>query len=285
MKGREVLISTLGTEPQVVTLTLDSLLNRGYNIDIVKVLHTKPNSIKLKEGIERLKEEFKKFYNGISLALVPIADNNHYPDDFTNEKDVATFLKVLYKTAAELKRKGFLIHLSIAGGRKIMAAMGMVVAQLLLRSDDHVWHLLSEDELLQNKAMHTDDPQKVTLIPIPVLEWALFYSTAREILIWDDPYKAIEKQREMRKRESMRVLKEFWESLTPVEQEVAVALVKHGGTQNEIAALLRRSPKTINNHLRSIYSKYRTIMGLKENARVKDRIIVDLMEFLKTMSY
>ncbi len=55
---------------------------------------------------------------------------------------------------AELKRKNYRVHLSVAGGRKVMAALRMVVAQLLFDEDDSVWYLLSEGKLLAEKAMH-----------------------------------------------------------------------------------------------------------------------------------
>lgn len=168
MKRKEALVSTIGTEPQVVTLTLDSLLHKEFNIELVRVVHPNPRSQTLKESLRRLKEEFSRAYPQIELKLIPIKEENNYPEDFIKEEDVATLLKVLYKTVAELKRKGFHVHLSIAGGRKVMSAIGMVVAQLLFYEDDHVWHLSSEETLLQSKAMHADDISKVTLIPIPV---------------------------------------------------------------------------------------------------------------------
>lgn len=270
----EVLVATLGTEPQVVTLALDTLVRKGFPIEKVVVLHLNPSVPSLQASLARLKEEASAY--PLTFTFLPIQDGPHFPEDFLTEEDAGLFLRILYRTIAQLKRKRSRIHLSIAGGRKIMAALSMVVAQLLFDEDDHVWHLLSEGRLLAEKAMHAEDPSQVVLVPIPVLQWSLFPSTAREILLWDDPYRAIARQKELRDRERFRFLKLFWEKLTPAEQELAKALLRFGGTQEELAEKLRRSKKTVNNQLCSIYAKYREHFGLAEGVKVRDLLIRDL---------
>lgn len=270
----EVFVATLGTEPQVVTLTLDALVEKGFPISRVFVLHLNPSVPSLQASLMKLKEEAATY--SMTFTFLPIQDGTHFPEDFLTEEDAGLFLRILYRTVAQLKRKQSRIHLSIAGGRKIMAALSMVVAQLLFDEDDHVWHLLSEGRLINEKAMHSEDPSQVVLIPIPVLQWSLFPSTAREILLWDDPYRAITRQRELRHRERFRLLELFWEKLTPAEQELAKALIHSGGTQEELARKLRRSKKTVNNQLCSIYAKYRDHFGLAEGVKVRDLLIRDL---------
>lgn len=270
----EVLVATIGTEPQVVTLTLDALVEKGFPISRVFVLHLNPSVPSLKASLEKLKEEATTY--PMTFAFLPIQDGEYFPEDFLTEEDAGLFLRILYRTIAHLKRKRYRIHLSIAGGRKIMAALSMVVAQLLFDEDDHVWHLLSEGRLLTEKAMHSEDSSQVVLVPIPVLQWSLFPSTAREILLWDDPYRAIARQRELWNRERFRLLELFWEKLTPAEQELAKALIHSGGTQKELARKLQRSKKTVNNQLCSIYAKYRDHFGLAEGVKVRDLLIRDL---------
>lgn len=275
----EVLVATLGTEPQVVTLALDALVARGFSIRHVIVLHANPSLPVLENSLARLREEvafYERRTPPVNFSFVPIRDGRHFPEDFLTEEDTALLLRVLYRTVAELKRKSYRVHLSVAGGRKVMAALGMVVAQLLFDENDNVWHLLSEGKLLAEKAMHAEDPSQVVLVPVPVLQWSLFPSTAREILLWDDPYRAIAKQKELRERERIRVLESFWAKLTPAEQELAKALVRFGGTQKELAEHLHRSRKTIDNQLYSIYAKYREHFGIEEGVRVRDLMVRDL---------
>jgi hypothetical protein len=54
MKRPEVLIATLGTEAQVVTLSLLELERLGFDISEVVVVHTAVKTGKIREAIERL---------------------------------------------------------------------------------------------------------------------------------------------------------------------------------------------------------------------------------------
>lgn len=279
----EALVATVGIEPQVVTLTLDALLARSFPITQIWVVHPSETHPSIAASLRRLRAE-QAFYRRSGLRLqwhfVPIRDDHHYPDDFSTERDVASLLRVLYRTVAQLKRKGFHVHLSIAGGRKVMTAMSMVVAQLLLDERDHVWHLLSEGKLLQSKAMHARKPNEVVLVPVPVLRWNLLPSTVQEILLWDDPYRAIERQRQLQQQQRWRLLQDFWAKLTPAEREVAEGLVRYGEKVKALAKRLNRTPKTIRNQLQSIYAKYRDHFDLPADAKVRDRLIADLSPVL-----
>ena len=281
--GQGALVATMGVEAQVVTLTLDALLMCGFPIAQVCILHPNERQPAIASALQRLRKE-RSFYrqNGLNLRWLfqPIQDGSHYPDDFVTEGDVALLLRVLYRTVAQLKRKGFRIHLSIAGGRKVMTAMGMVVAQLLLDEHDHVWHLLSEGKLLQSKAMHAQKSDEVVLVPVPILRWSLLPSTVQEILIWDDPYRAIERQRQLQQQQRWQLLQTFWQKLTPAEREVAEALVRHGEKTEALAKRLNRTAKTVRNQLQSIYAKYREHFDLPADAKVRDRLIADLAPVL-----
>ncbi|MCS7264540.1 MAG: CRISPR-associated ring nuclease [Armatimonadetes bacterium] len=279
----EVLVTTVGVEPQVVTLTLDALLAKGHKITSIYIVHPNTQNTQINAAIKRLQEE-RNFYSTknstIRFRFTPVRENDHYPTDFVTERDVGLLLRVLYRTVASLKRKGCRVHLSIAGGRKVMTAMGMVVAQLLLDENDYVWHLLSEGALLQSKSMHAQKPDEVVLVPIPVLRWSLMPSTVQDLLVWDDPYRAIERQRELYQQQRWHVLNSFWQKLTPAEREVIKALVKYGEKNTALAKRLNRSVRTVSNQLQSVYNKYREHFELPSEAKVRDRIIADLSPVL-----
>lgn len=282
----DALVATIGVEPQVVTLTLDALRERGFPIAYVCVLHPNEKNPAIATALQRLRKE-QNFYrtSGVNLRwrFTPIREGNHYPEDFATEQDVALLLRVIYKTVKDLRRRGYRIHLSIAGGRKVMTAMGMVVAQLLLDEHDHVWHLLSEGKLLQSKAMHAQKADEVALVPVPVLRWSLLPSTVQEILLWDDPYRAIERQRQLQQHQRWQLLNSFWQKLTLAEREVVKALVKHGGKAEDLAKRLNRSPKTVRNQLQSVYAKYRDHFDLPFETKVRERLIADLAPVLPSL--
>jgi CRISPR-associated protein Csx14 len=64
--------------------------------------------------------------------------------DVVTEEETATLMRTLYRVVLAEKRAGRVVHLSIAGGRKTMAAYGMAVAQTLFDDSDQVWHLHSK---------------------------------------------------------------------------------------------------------------------------------------------
>jgi CRISPR-associated Csx14 family protein len=279
----QVLIATLGAEPQVVTLMLDALHEQGFPIREAVIVHTE--SIAVRRAVERLKKEEAVYRQGsrqVRFLFVPVREGEHRPEDIMSERDAALLLRVLYRTVVHQKRLGRRVHLSIAGGRKVMAAYGMVVAQLLFDEDDRVWHLLSEGQVVADKVMHVDKG-RVSLVPVPVLRWALLPSTLQELLVWDDPYRAIERQRQLKERERRGLLGVFWERLTPAEREVVKLLVREGGTNAELARKLGRSPKTVANQLRAIYSKYRGCLGLEASgSAIRAQLVADLALYLRS---
>ncbi len=279
-RQQQVLVATVGVEPQVVTLTLDALRARGFPIAEAYVLHTNPSHPAIRQALERLQRERAYYKGAVKFHFIAIRDGEHFPNDFVTEADVALLLRLLYRTVARLKREGRTIHLSIAGGRKVMTAMGMVVAQLLLDENDRLWHLLSEGALLQSKEMHLQDPSQVVLVPVPVLRWSLLPSTVQELLIWDDPYRAIERQRELSAQQRWRLINQFWERLTLAEREVVEAVVRYHEPVKELAKRLNRRPKTVANQLQSVYAKYRDFFDLPPRAKVRERLIADLAPFL-----
>jgi CRISPR-associated protein Csx14 len=124
-----------------VTLALDLLRAKGYPIAGVKVVHTTGASVQA--GLEMLAEEFRKAA-ACGYEMVAIEDGGWPVSDVASERETAALMRTLYRVVLAEKRAGRIVHLSIAGGRKTMAAYGMVVAQLLFDDNDHVWHLHSE---------------------------------------------------------------------------------------------------------------------------------------------
>lgn len=282
----EALVASLGVEPQVVTLALDALRERGFPIRHVYVVHTNPSFRPIGEALRRLQAEIPYYANShppVDFAWIPVQDGPAFPEDLVTEADAGLFLRVLYQTVRDLKRSGSRTHLLIAGGRKVMAAYTMVVAQLLLEDTDAVWHLLSEERLLQSKAMHADDPRQTVLVRVPVLRWSLLPSTVRELLVWDDPYRAIQRQQELQDHQRWQLLHAFWDRLTPAERAVVRVLVETHGTTKEIARSLGRDPKTVAHQLESAYAKYRSCMGLTPGTRVRTRLIADLPPVLSSL--
>jgi len=263
VRGMEVVVATLGTEPQVVTLALDLLLGRGHCIGEVVVVHTHPAVVG--EGLARLKGEeghYQALRPPIRFRYVPVCDDRRYPQDIVSEEDAALLLRVLYRVVADLKRRGCRVHMCIAGGRKVMAAYGLAVAQLLLGEEDRVWHLLSPEPLLRSRAMHAADPSQVRLVPVPFLPWRALAPAAVELVVKDDPYAAIVRSLrwglQARRAQAQLFLQR---ELTGAERRVVEVLVATGLPNAALAARLGLSPKTVANYVSAALDKARSFFG------------------------
>jgi CRISPR-associated protein Csx14 len=268
----QVLIATLGTEPQVVTLALDLLQTKGYPIAEVIVVHTVGKVVQ--PALSRLAEEFARPAAGV-YRPVPVEGQDGPIEDIVTEADTAALLRTLYRVVLAEKRAGRLVHLSIAGGRKPMAVYGMVVAQLLFDENDRVWHLLSEgwrpgDE----RVMHVRPGDRVWLVPVPVLRWSSVSPVMTGLALREDPWEAIQAQRAMRQEEDRQRKREFVEHwLTPAEREV-VRLACQGLDNASIARRLDKAESTVANQLTGIYGKLHEWRGYRTDVPVSRAVLV-----------
>ena len=270
--SQQVLIATLGSEPQVVTLALDLLQAKGYPIGEVIVLHTMGESVR--SALARLDKEFA---HSEACSYRPVqVEGDHGPvADIATEKDVAALLRTLYRVVLAEKRAERLVHLSVAGGRKPMAVYGMVVAQLLFDEDDRVWHLLTEgwrpgDE----RVMHVRDGAKAILILVPVLRWSSVSPVLTGLALREDPWEAIQAQRSIKQQEEHLRKTEFVEHwLTPAEREV-VRLACKGLDNAVIGKHLHKSEKTVEKQFTAIYAKLHEWRGFRENVPARRPLLV-----------
>lgn len=270
--AQQVLIATLGTEPQVVTLALDLLLTKGYAIAEVVVLHTAGEVVR--PALAALAREFAH-PGACGYRPVPVEGEGGPVADIVTEADVAALLRTLYRVVLAEKRAGRLVHLSIAGGRKPMAVYGMVVAQLLFDEDDRVWHLLSEGwQPGDERVMHLRPGDRVWLVPVPVLRWSSISPVLTELALWEDPWEALQAQRAMRREEEQRRKAEFVERwLTPAEREV-VRLVCLGLNNAAIGRRLGKAESTVANQLTSVYAKLHEWRSFRTDVPVSRTVLV-----------
>jgi CRISPR-associated protein Csx14 len=241
-------VATLGHEPQVVTVALDALLHQGRALSELLVVHTSAPAVL--EGLRAIRREFASGrYPTVRLRSVPVKGETGKLEDFRTEEDVRALLSTLYRAVREAKRHHGVVHVCLAGGRKVMSVAAMVVAQLLFGPEDRVWHLLSEGWTpAAPRRMHLAPGEEAHLVPVPVLRW-------------DDPGEAIRRYQEIVRGERMRRRREFVERwLTQAEREVA-QLACAGLDNAAIARRLHRSPRTVANQLTAVYAKLQEWLG------------------------
>jgi len=253
-------VATLGHEPQVVTIALDLLLARGHDVRDVTVVHT--SSPAVLAGLRAVRGEFASGRYPARLRSVPVRAESGPLDDFRTESDVRSLLAALYRAVRDAKRAHDVVHLSLAGGRKVMGVAAMVVAQLLFGPEDRAWHLLSEGwSPGAPRRMHLEPGETAHLVPVPVLRWTDSGAMLAALAELDDPLEAIRRYEEIVRGERMRRRREFVERwLTPAEREVA-RLACLGLDNGAIARRLGRSRRTVGNQLSAVYDKLEDWLG------------------------
>lgn len=237
-----IFITTLGAEPQVVTLALDALLARSFHINRVVVVHTDPAHEPVGSSLRRLKDEFitDRYYR-VDLLYSPhlLAGDSGPLTDIVTSEEIETAFQSFYTLLRQHKQAGRSIHLSIAGGRKTMALFAMAAAQILFTAGDHLWHIVSSKALAVSKSLHAEQPDDVSLVEIPVAYWGHLLPA-----------------------EPSQTAAFLTQVLTPAEREVAELLVREGLSNSALATRLGKSPKTVANQLTSIYQKLQGYLAL-----------------------
>ena len=258
-KSPATLIATLGTEPQVVTASLDLLLIQEEPIDQVVVIHTTTPGTPIASAVGVLEQEFRtlSYFKRVALTLIPIKNQKGQPlSDVSTPKELQAAFRCLYKTVLEEKKGSRRVHLSIAGGRKSLAVYGMSTAQMLFDEHDRLWHLYSGGDFLDSKRLHPEPDDQVHLIPIPVILWSQVSPVLTDISQVMDPFEAADRIRHLQLNQRLEQCRAFvLGSLTEAERRVVALLVQEGLSDREIADRLSNSPRTVEQHLRSAYKK------------------------------
>ena len=245
---QEVLLATLGTAPQVVTLVLDSLLQRGYKIDEVLVLHMSSRTPRVADAVKALEQE-KAFYRkaAIRFRLQVFRDDQELEVvDTLHAYQADAVRRVLFQELQALKRKRWRVHLSIAGGRKTMSAYGLVAAQMLFDADDRCWHLLSEDRVIADGRLHGVAGDDINLVEVPVLRWSDLSFDAYTLARSSDPF-ALVQSAEAQFRQKRARLQEFQNRLSPSQRKIFHLMVHEGLEAPQIAARLGLAAKSVQN--------------------------------------
>jgi CRISPR-associated protein Csx14 len=262
--GAEILVATLGVEPQVVTITLDRLLAAGRTIGEVAVVHTLDAGVR--EALAVVAAEFGRgFYPGVRLRAVPVTGARGAVTDFHGEECLRALLGTLYGEVRRARQQGVTVHLGVSGGRKVMGIIGMVVAQLLFGPEDRVWHLVTAGwHPGVRRRLHLTPADRAWLVPVPVLRWAEAGTLMRTVAELDDPAEVVAWYERLTRAAAARRRAEFvrrW--LTPAERKVA-RLACRGLDNAAIAAALGKREQTVANQLREVYAKLREWLGYPE---------------------
>lgn len=275
---RSILLATLGTEAQVITIVLDRLLAMGEPIRRVVVIYTENSRVQ--EALQIVDNEIKSYYQDIEFEARPVIKGDAVLEDFRCDEDLKCLTRTMYNEVRAARGRGESIHLSISGGRKVMSVMAMVVAQLLFGPNDQVWHLITEGwQPGSSRKLHLLPDQEAWMVPVPVLRWSEANFMIRMLAEVDDPESIIEWQMKVEKAAQMKRRHEFIEHwLTRVERET-VELVCQGLNNTSIADMRNIKEQTVANQLGVIYDKYKEWASLWDEENVRTRLIAEFAPY------
>ncbi|RMF62341.1 MAG: CRISPR-associated protein Csx14, partial [Calditrichaeota bacterium] len=214
-------LATLGTAPQVVTLALDLLLESGFDIQDVVVLHTiNPETAR---AVEVIRDEFEAgIYGPIKVRFAAIEQGGK---PFADMDQISAFQRLLQLFHDEIRTahaSRHAVHVCVAGGRKVMALAAMVVAQLLFDSSDVLWHLFSDLPDVADSRLHATEELRSRLLAIPVLRFGMATDILAAFPNLANVQSLIELQEKAMRGDLMRRRREFMQRyLTRAEREVA----------------------------------------------------------------
>ena len=247
-----ILVATLGGQPQVVTFTLDLLLQAGYPISEVIVLHPRTTAqSRLQSALHRLHAEITGGYYHTAQRTIhfhsQILELAGQPiDDIVDDDHADGTLNTIHHLIGDLKRQGHHIHLSISGGRRLMSLLAISVAALNFDRHDHIWHIYTPDHIKEQardgNIMHVPADAGVKLIKGPFIALGAYiyppersFNTAQE-----------EQRLQMEAQERVRCA-EVEGNATPAQLKVLHAFAK-GLRPQQVADELSITLTTINSH-------------------------------------
>lgn len=281
------LLATIGGQPQVVTFTLDLLLQQHIPINEVHVVHpATTHNPRLERSIQLLKNEFRgnHYTNGQIIHFYNhVLHHDGLPlEEITDEASADDVLNTMHHLILNLKERHCIVHFSISGGRRLMPLLSLSAAILSFEHEDRMWHIYTPPSVLervQNGALlHVTPEDNVRLIPVPLARLSAEVRSQLAAVVQSsesDPPSArdiIRAQEEMAEAEEWRHCEYVIRQLTPRQLEVLQAFA-HGLHPLEVATQLSISSPTVSTHTTVLLSLCRETWSIKTRERLDYRFL------------
>jgi CRISPR-associated protein Csx14 len=269
MDKHTTLIALLGGQPQVVTFTLDLLLARGEKIDQVVIVYPSSNA-RYHNAYLRLAQEFAgdRYLNQpCHLRNVTVNLGGMPLDDVRSPGEAEAVRRTLHDLLAQLKDADHILHLSLTGGRRVMALIALSAAMQYLTPADQVWHINTPADFIEEardgRIMHAPREAGVQLVSVPFVPWAAYFPGLSPLLA--------RSQQELREadfgwlgEEERQRCRRVWEDLTMRRRDVLRAFAM-GLTRQQAAARLVIEPSTVDTHRDAILKVCRQVWDTYED--------------------
>jgi CRISPR-associated protein Csx14 len=252
MRNHTTLIALLGGQPQVVTFTLDLLLERGEKVDQVVIVYPASNP-RYRNAYHRLAGEFAgDLYSNQSCHLrnVTVEAGGASLNDVRKPGEVEAMRRTFHELLANLKDEDHIVHLSLSGGRRILALIALSAAMQHLTPADRIWHIYTPDDFIEEARngaiMHAPPNVGVQLVSVPFVPWVSYFPGLAPLMA-RSPQELREADLGWLEKDERERCHQVWDQLTTRRREVLHAFAL-GLTRQQAAARLTIEPSTIDTH-------------------------------------
>lgn len=268
---KHILVATLGGQPQIITFTLDLLLQVPYPISDVIVLHPKASHIRLRHALELLSAEFVGDYYKAAKRTIHFHSQmlelgDTALDDISDNAHVDGTLNTIHRLIGNLKRQEYRIHLSVSGGRRLMSLLAVSVAAFNFDHNDHIWHLYTpeavKEQTHEGRLMHIIPDAGIKLLrsPFPSLG-AYVYNPQQS---FRNAQETEQTQREAQERVMCTAVEK---QATPAQKKVLRAFAR-GLRPTQVAAELSIAAVTVNTHKTVLLDYCHTVWNIPSDERL-----------------
>jgi CRISPR-associated protein Csx14 len=266
----DVFIATLGQRPAAITVALDKL-GAQYTFAEAVILHTDAYRSGIADALASLRKVMRSDYPDLYVTWHPVTDDGDVPLlDISDERSSTAYYRGVLKALLEHQRRGQTLHLLVAGGRKAMSIYATLAATLVFGPRDRLWTVLSPELMLRDPGQFHIPPglrDQVQVIDLPLLPSRLSPSERAQL---DDPMQFVANRRNPREA--------LLASLSPQERRLALLLEQHPyATNEELADMLDKHVRTIENQFRGIYHKLGAFSDQADSTTRKRQILLDVL--------
>jgi len=279
---KTVLIATIGTRPEIIPLMLWKLSQLNYIIDEILLLHT--HSEPLNEAVQQLtywftSEAHLKLYQK-RYRIEPLLGQHGPIIDIRSQHEAEQAFEALFKKVQYYKLQNYEIHLFVSGGRKLLAAYGMIVAQMLFSEADRLWYSTPNEQLFENRHIIPQAGDEFYLINIPIISALDTPSLQHKLTQTDSALSALRTEKQLRQQERYRQVGVFLDDvLTKALREIVLLMIE-GLSNKEIAKKRSVQQNTVDKQIHKIYRKWEDFWELETAPHLRTQIITEVARYI-----
>ncbi len=256
--SQTILVATLGGQPQIITFTLDLLLAHGEPIEQVILISLAGNP-RCQAAYQKLSAEFLGDRYQASgqmypchLRSAPVRSGQTLLAEARQPDEVEAVRRTVYDLLGELKAQSATIHLSLSGGRRIIALTALAAAMQHFTPADRIWHLHTPPDFTEQArggaVLHAPPEAGVHLIPVPFVPWTAYFPALRPLMSLATPQPAASAWQSDEERQRCQ---QVWQGLSRREQDL-LRLAVEGLSRAESAEKLGLAISTVDSHRKKI---------------------------------